>query len=147
MKTMSPRWPAPRRRHFSRPAPPLVTQARFYIISYGTKPDHSGSFTTSRKNRSLSSTSKGNHVHAYRMSLDGSNMNSSLHTIRDMSRLFDIRDVLHLNGHKKQIVCPLPQHVHHNRTPSFSIFTTPSGKQRFKCHGNCRCEGDVIDLA
>jgi len=67
--------------------------------------------------------------------------------IRDMARLFDIRDVLHLNGRKKVIVCPLPQHVHHHRTPSFSIFTTPSGKQRWKCFGNCSLEGDVVDLA
>jgi hypothetical protein len=71
---------------------------------------------------------------------------SELTSIRDMSRLFDIRDVLHLNGRKKLIVCPLPQHVHHHRTPSFSIFVTPDGKQRWKCHGNCRAEGDVVDL-
>jgi hypothetical protein len=63
-----------------------------------------------------------------------------------MARLFDIRDVLHLNGRRKVIVCPLPQHVHHHRTPSFSIFTTPNGKQRWKCFGNCSLEGDVVDL-
>lgn len=69
-----------------------------------------------------------------------------LTTIHDMSRLFDIRDVLHLNARKKVIVCPLPQHPHHHRTPSFSIFTTPAGKQRWKCFGSCGLEGDVVDL-
>jgi hypothetical protein len=69
-----------------------------------------------------------------------------LTTIRDMRRLFDIRDVLHLSARKKTIVCPLPQHVHHHRTPSFSIFVTPDGYQKFRCHGSCGAEGDVIDL-
>lgn len=70
-----------------------------------------------------------------------------LTTIRDMRRLFSIYDVLHLNGRKKKIVCPLPMHKHHDRTPSFSIFTTPAGLQKWVCHGNCSNSGDVIDLA
>jgi len=69
-----------------------------------------------------------------------------LHTIRDMSRLYDIRDVLHLSARKKTIVCPLPQHVHKHRTPSFSIFVTPGGIQKWVCHGSCNQYGDVIDL-
>jgi hypothetical protein len=69
-----------------------------------------------------------------------------LHTIRDMSRLFDIRDVLHLSSRKKTIVCPLPQHVHKHRTPSFSIFTTPNGQQKWKCFGSCGLGGDILDL-
>src|SRR5690348_11407496 len=72
---------------------------------------------------------------------------SDLHALRDIRRLYDIRDVLHLGAHKKIIVCPLPQHVHHNRTPSFSIFVThETNTQKWKCHGNCSLEGDVLDL-
>ena len=70
----------------------------------------------------------------------------NLTAIRDMRRLYDIRTVLSLSSNKKKIVCPLPQHVHHNRTPSFSIYVTPQGYQKFRCHGNCGLEGDVIDL-
>jgi hypothetical protein len=73
-------------------------------------------------------------------------MLSELTTIRDMARLYDIRDILHLNGRKKTIVCPLPQHVHHHNTASFSIFTTPEGRQKWVCHGNCQQSGDSIDL-
>jgi hypothetical protein len=69
-----------------------------------------------------------------------------LTTIRDMARLYDARDILHLNGRKKTIVCPLPQHVHHHRTPSFSIFVRPDGRQKWVCHGNCGLSGDSIDL-
>ncbi len=69
-----------------------------------------------------------------------------LTTIHDVARLYDIRDILSLNSRMKLIVCPLPQHVHHHRTPSFSIFTTSGGKQRWKCFGNCALEGDSVDL-
>jgi hypothetical protein len=64
-----------------------------------------------------------------------------------MARLYDIYDILHLNGKRKQIVCPLPQHVHHHRTPSFSIFYANTGRQKWVCHGNCQQSGDSIDLA
>jgi len=50
-----------------------------------------------------------------------------------------------LNTHRKVIVCPLPFHVHHNHTPSFSIYWQ-DGYQHFHCHGNCNLRGDVIDL-
>ena len=70
----------------------------------------------------------------------------NLTTIRDMRRLYDIRDVLNLPARKKTIVCPLPMHTHHNRTASFSIFVTPQGYQKWVCHGNCGLSGDVIDL-
>jgi hypothetical protein len=66
--------------------------------------------------------------------------------ISQMRRLYDIRDVLHLNIKKKVIVCPLPQHAHHSMTPSFSIFVSGNGVQKFHCFGNCQAEGDVIDL-
>jgi hypothetical protein len=69
-----------------------------------------------------------------------------LTTIKNMARLFDIRDILHLSGNKKKIVCPLPQHVHHDRTPSFSIFVSNSGVQKWVCHGNCQQSGDSVDL-
>ena len=66
--------------------------------------------------------------------------------LRDLRRLYDIRDLLHLGSNKKLIVCPLPQHPHHHRTPSFSIYYTKRGYQKFRCHGNCGKEGDILDL-
>jgi len=50
-----------------------------------------------------------------------------------------------LGTEKKTMVCPLPMHIHQNKTPSFSIFWK-DGVQYFKCHGNCGAAGDVIDL-
>ena len=44
--------------------------------------------------------------------------------LRDLRRLYDIRDLLHLGSNKKLIVCPLPQHYHHHGTASFSIYYT-----------------------
>jgi DNA primase len=38
-------------------------------------------------------------------------------------------------------------HPHKNFTPSFSIYDGRDGVQRFKCHGACGAQGDVIDLA
>lgn len=68
--------------------------------------------------------------------------------LREMRRLYDIRDVLRLTDRQKVIVCPLPTHIHKHRSPSFSIFTTTGGFQKFRCHGvSCGKEGDVIDLA
>jgi hypothetical protein len=64
---------------------------------------------------------------------------------REVAGIYDIRSVLGLRGKKRLINCPLPQHVHHYNTPSFSIIDT-GGHQRFKCHGNCGLTGDVIDL-
>jgi hypothetical protein len=69
-----------------------------------------------------------------------------LTTIRDMRRLFSIYDVLHLSSKKRKIVCPLPMHAHHHRTPSFSIFISEGGVQKWKCHGNCNRQGDILDL-
>lgn len=65
--------------------------------------------------------------------------------LRDASRLYDIRSVLGVPQNKSVIICPLPQHSHHDYTPSFSIFTK-DGKQRFRCHGSCGAAGDIIDL-
>jgi len=48
-------------------------------------------------------------------------------------------------GKKNWCVCPLPDHIHHNYTPSFSVYWY-QGVQYFKCHGNCGAYGDVIDL-
>ena len=70
--------------------------------------------------------------------------------IRDIRRLFDIRQVLTKAGvdaRRKWMVCPLPQHPHKNYTPSFSIFMGDDGVERFMCHGICQAHGDVIDLA
>jgi len=50
-----------------------------------------------------------------------------------------------LGTNKRKIVCPLPTHIHHSNTPSFSIFWH-HGVQLFRCHGNCGLQGDVIDL-
>jgi hypothetical protein len=67
-------------------------------------------------------------------------------SIRDVHRLYDIYSVLGVSSRRSWMVCPLPQHTHYNNTPSFSIFTSPDGVQRWKCHGNCGLQGDVIDL-
>ncbi len=63
-----------------------------------------------------------------------------------MRRLFDIHDILGIDGRKKVIICPLPGHHHSNYTPSFHIFIGQDGVQKFQCHGNCQQRGDVIDL-
>jgi hypothetical protein len=63
--------------------------------------------------------------------------------IEQACRTHDIRDVL--GTQKKLIVCPLPMHLHHSNTPSFSIFWQ-KGLQYWKCHGSCAREGDVVDL-
>ena len=68
------------------------------------------------------------------------------HEFRDVARLYDIRDILRVNGRKRLIVCPLPQHAHHNNTASFSIFTAHDGRQKWVCHGNCQQSGDSLDL-
>jgi hypothetical protein len=47
----------------------------------------------------------------------------------------------------KWCLCVLPMHEHHSYTPSFSVYFTKGGKQRWKCHGQCNVSGDVIDLA
>lgn len=64
--------------------------------------------------------------------------------INDIKRLYSISGILGTN--KSSIVCPLPDHIHNNYTPSFSIFHDRDGFERFKCHGNCGHGGDVIDL-
>lgn len=63
---------------------------------------------------------------------------------REAHALYDIHTILGTN--KRWMVCPLPGHRHVSNTPSFSIFVSPDGVQRFKCHGNCAKQGDVIDL-
>lgn len=70
--------------------------------------------------------------------------------LRDVRRIYDMYDVLGLDGHTDKIVCPLPQHPHHNYTPSFHIYSAVDSDghttQRFQCHGACGLFGDVIDL-
>lgn len=66
--------------------------------------------------------------------------------LEELRQLYDIHTVLGLTSRKKWLVCPLPQHSHSNHTPSFSIYRANDGVQRFKCHGNCGLQGDVIDL-
>ena len=63
--------------------------------------------------------------------------------IEEARLLHDIQSILGVS--KRKIVCPMPDHKHHNHTPSFSIFWR-GGVQRFRCHGSCGAEGDVIDL-
>jgi len=60
--------------------------------------------------------------------------------------LYDIYDLLSLDRSKKVYLCPLPTHVHHNNTPSFSVRTFKDGVQRFRCFGSCGLGGDVVDL-
>lgn len=66
---------------------------------------------------------------------------------------YDIEDIVTRKGvrlkgsaGKKWCVCPLPQHAHHNFSPSFSIYWNAQGRQKWKCHGACGVGGDVIDL-
>jgi hypothetical protein len=71
---------------------------------------------------------------------------ASISSIREAHLLYDIHTVLGLPASRRWTICPLPQHIHSSNTASFSIFTSPDGVQRFKCHGNCGLQGDVIDL-
>ena len=63
--------------------------------------------------------------------------------IEEACATHDIQNIL--GTRKKSLICPLPQHIHHSNTPSFSIFWK-EGRQYWKCHGNCQLEGDVVDL-
>jgi hypothetical protein len=72
---------------------------------------------------------------------------SVIEELRDTRKIYDIYDVLKLDGRENKIVCPLPSHIHASNTPSFVIFTGEDGVQRFHCHGNCGLKGDVIDLS
>ena len=67
--------------------------------------------------------------------------------LKSVRRLYSMFDLLGLDGHTDKIVCPLPDHVHANNTPSFRIFDGDDGVQRFQCFGNCGVGGDVVDLA
>jgi len=62
----------------------------------------------------------------------------------NLRRLFDIKTLAGM-GRSNWIVCPLPDHVHHNYTPSFSVYWL-NNVQYFKCHGNCGAYGDAIDF-
>lgn len=64
--------------------------------------------------------------------------------VNALKRIYSISGVLGTD--RKLIVCPMPAHMHHRNTPSFSIFHDREGFERFKCHGNCGLEGDVVDL-
>ena len=68
-------------------------------------------------------------------------------TADEVSRLYSERifDLTGATPRKRKIVCPLPMHQHQNYTPSFSIFWV-DGRWRWRCHGNCNLQGDVIDL-
>jgi len=67
--------------------------------------------------------------------------------IDEIIRTRSIRDVLvGVDTSRNWFVCPLPSHIHAHNTPSFSIYIGRNGYERFKCHGNCGADGDVIDL-
>ena len=65
----------------------------------------------------------------------------------EISRLYSERifDITGATPQRRKIICPLPRHTHHNYTPSFSIFWV-DGRWRWRCHGSCNLQGDVIDL-
>ena len=65
--------------------------------------------------------------------------------VHDARQLYDMFAILGIPSNKKVIVCPMPNHPHHNNTPSFSI-SLKDGHQRFHCFGACGASGDVIDL-
>jgi hypothetical protein len=76
-------------------------------------------------------------------------------TPRALRKVYAIEDVLRRAGvqipNKKggyyTIVCPLPQHTHHNHTPSFAVYLdNPARGPFWICYGNCGLRGDVIDL-
>lgn len=66
--------------------------------------------------------------------------------LRSVRKLYDMRQLLGMPNSKRVIMCPLPGHLHHSNTPSFSVFTGKDGVQRFHCFGNCNKQGDIIDL-
>lgn len=66
--------------------------------------------------------------------------------LRSVRKLYDMRQMLGMTGRKHVIMCPLPGHLHHSKTPSFSVFVGKDGVQRFHCFGNCGKQGDIIDL-
>jgi hypothetical protein len=67
-------------------------------------------------------------------------------SFRNLARLYDIYTVLGIDPTKKVFICPLPQHIHYNYSPSFGIHIARNGRQYFRCFGNCGLYGDVIDL-
>lgn len=70
--------------------------------------------------------------------------------LRDIRRIYHLHDILARVGkhpRKQWMVCPLPEHVHSKNTPSFSMWTTRDGTERWMCHGMCGRRGDSIDLA
>lgn len=66
--------------------------------------------------------------------------------LEELAIIYSICQLLGLETREQKIVCPLPFHLHHSNTPSFSIKFGDDGKEVFRCHGNCGCYGDVIDL-
>jgi len=71
----------------------------------------------------------------------------SILTPEEVSKIYSERifDIVNTTRRKRQIVCPLPMHAHHNYTPSFSIYWA-GDRWRWQCHGSCQKKGDVIDL-
>lgn len=76
-------------------------------------------------------------------------------TPRDLRKVYAIDDVLRKagvpvpdkRGGYYTVVCPLPQHAHHNNTPSFAVYLdNPARGPFWICYGNCGLRGDVIDL-
>ena len=66
--------------------------------------------------------------------------------IREICRIYDMRDILKTPTLRGLFLCPLPGHVHANHTPSFRIWIASDGVQRFHCFGNCGKKGDIVDL-
>jgi hypothetical protein len=64
--------------------------------------------------------------------------------LREVRRLYGIKEILGVT--KNVIVCPLPFHAHANHTPSFSIYYTKDGTERWHCWGSCSRRGDIIDM-
>lgn len=68
-------------------------------------------------------------------------------TLDDVRKKHDLPTVVgrYVDHVKPKMVCPFPDHIHSNNTPSFSMYQV-DGVQRFKCHGSCGHSGDVIDF-
>ena len=67
--------------------------------------------------------------------------------LREICRIYDMRDILKAPTLRGLLLCPLPGHAHASNTPSFRIWTASDGIQRFHCFGNCGKKGDIVDLA
>lgn len=71
-------------------------------------------------------------------------MSSDLDALRSQYSLASV--IGQYTEFRSKMICPFPDHIHSNMTPSFSVHTDRDGVERFKCFGHCGHSGDVIDF-